>query len=73
MIKINQIKIEYSKDLSIGDILEQFKNDPAIVNPIGKSKIIILNGKIISNKKDYQNMILNDEDEIKVIPMAGGG
>lgn len=73
MIKINEINIEYRKDLSIGDILEQFKNDPAIVNPIGKSQIIILNGKIISNKENYQNMKLNNGDEIKVIPMAGGG
>lgn len=72
MIRVNNYEMKWRENLSIGELLEEIKENKEILKIIGHGQIIIVNDEILSsiNKNDY---IINENDEIKIIPLMGGG
>lgn len=72
MFRVNGIKMRWRENFSVRELLEEIKENKKILPVSGHGQVIIVNGEILSSikKNDY---IISDNDEIKVLPLMGGG
>ena len=72
MFKVNGIEMKWKNSFSIGELLQEIKDNKEILPLAGYVQIVIVNGEILSSvgKNDY---IINMNDEIKILPLMGGG
>lgn len=72
MFKLNGFDVELKENLSIGELLEEVKENKDLLPIYGHGQIIIVNGDILSsiNKNNY---IINEGDDIRIMPLMGGG
>lgn len=72
MFKVNKIEVKWRENFSIEELLEEVKENKEILSVFGYSQIIVVNDEILSSI-DKNNYIINKGDEIKIMPLLGGG
>ncbi len=72
MFKVNDTKLNWRKNFSILELLEEINDNEEILPLKGNAQIITVNNEILSSleKNDY---IIKKYDAIRIIPLAGGG
>ncbi len=72
MIKVNGKPVSYEGSLTIASLLKLLENDNRFSYILNFKGTIICNGKLIFENM-YESTLVQENDEIKIIPLIVGG
>lgn len=72
MYKINHSFFEYESSLSLAEVIARHSDDKKVLPKKGFGTYVFLNKRKI-DKKDFEDIIINDKDEIVIMPLMGAG
>lgn len=72
MYKINHLFFEYEDNLTLAELLVRHEDNKKILPKKGYGRYVFVNKRKIE-KNDFKDIIIQDRDEIVIMPLMGAG
>lgn len=69
---VNEKKVDYFENMKISDLISMIKCDSRFVGYDKFRLLMMINGEIVT-RNNQNTIVLNETDEIKIIPLLAGG